>query len=179
MMYVIHCVLACRRPSQLGPRWFIYTNKTTRAGRDRLAWSSRYKNCMHGSTIRLGTIRCWYGTCRRRGEPNHVRVLPLSLWSLSNPLVFRKPLQAYVLELLVAANHQNGKDTHVRGLVVYGPKECVSLLWVLQWLTSYICKTTVHGRRPDSFYKPIVQDARIHPLMIARHNLSIGKYTSH
>ncbi|KAG8970542.1 anaphase promoting complex subunit doc1 [Tulasnella sp. 419] len=34
-----------------------------------------------------------------------------------------KPLHLYVLQMLIAANHQNGKDTHVRGLVALGPKE--------------------------------------------------------
>lgn len=34
-----------------------------------------------------------------------------------------KPLFVYVLQVVIAANHQNGKDTHVRGLVALGPKE--------------------------------------------------------
>ncbi|KAG8999203.1 anaphase promoting complex subunit doc1 [Tulasnella sp. JGI-2019a] len=34
-----------------------------------------------------------------------------------------KPLFMYVLQVVIAANHQNGKDTHVRGLAVLGPKE--------------------------------------------------------
>jgi len=32
-----------------------------------------------------------------------------------------KPIHCYVLQILVLANHVNGKDTHVRGLHVLGP----------------------------------------------------------
>jgi len=31
------------------------------------------------------------------------------------------PVYAYVLQIIVAANHMSGKDTHVRGLRVLGP----------------------------------------------------------
>ncbi|GBE88448.1 anaphase-promoting complex, subunit 10-domain-containing protein [Sparassis latifolia] len=34
-----------------------------------------------------------------------------------------KPVQAYVLQMIVLSNHMNGKDTHVRGLRVLGPIE--------------------------------------------------------
>ncbi|KAF9463846.1 anaphase-promoting complex, subunit 10-domain-containing protein [Collybia nuda] len=33
------------------------------------------------------------------------------------------PVYAYVLQIIVAANHMSGKDTHVRGLRVLGPVE--------------------------------------------------------
>jgi hypothetical protein len=33
------------------------------------------------------------------------------------------PVYAYVLQIIVAANHMSGKDTHVRGLRVLGPLE--------------------------------------------------------
>ncbi|KAF8802420.1 galactose-binding like protein [Phlegmacium glaucopus] len=33
------------------------------------------------------------------------------------------PVYAYVLQIIVAANHMSGKDTHVRGLRVLGPIE--------------------------------------------------------
>ncbi|KJA13440.1 hypothetical protein HYPSUDRAFT_49822 [Hypholoma sublateritium FD-334 SS-4] len=33
------------------------------------------------------------------------------------------PVYAYVLQLIVAANHMSGKDTHVRGLRILGPLE--------------------------------------------------------
>lgn len=36
-----------------------------------------------------------------------------------------KPIYCYVLQIVVLANHVNGKDTHVRGLHVLGPMECV------------------------------------------------------
>ncbi|KAI0782290.1 galactose-binding domain-like protein [Abortiporus biennis] len=32
-----------------------------------------------------------------------------------------KPVHAYVLQVIILANHMNGKDTHVRGLRVLGP----------------------------------------------------------
>ena len=35
----------------------------------------------------------------------------------------RKPIHAYILQVMVVANHMNGKDTHVRGLRVLGPAE--------------------------------------------------------
>ncbi|KAF9020941.1 anaphase-promoting complex, subunit 10 [Hymenopellis radicata] len=34
-----------------------------------------------------------------------------------------KPVNAYVLQIIVMSNHQSGKDTHVRGLRVLGPME--------------------------------------------------------
>ncbi|KIP10971.1 hypothetical protein PHLGIDRAFT_114893 [Phlebiopsis gigantea 11061_1 CR5-6] len=34
-----------------------------------------------------------------------------------------KPVHAYVIQVIIVANHMNGKDTHVRGLLVLGPKE--------------------------------------------------------
>ncbi len=37
----------------------------------------------------------------------------------------RKPIYAYVLQIIVMTNHQSGKDTHVRGLRVLGPIEYV------------------------------------------------------
>jgi|ERR1700676_4771467 anaphase-promoting complex subunit 10 len=36
-----------------------------------------------------------------------------------------KPVYAYILQIIVVANHMSGKDTHVRGLRVLGPVECV------------------------------------------------------
>ncbi|EAU85650.2 anaphase-promoting complex [Coprinopsis cinerea okayama7 len=37
------------------------------------------------------------------------------------------PVYAYVLQIIIAANHMSGKDTHVRGLRVLGPIEYASL----------------------------------------------------
>ncbi|CAL1715727.1 unnamed protein product [Somion occarium] len=34
-----------------------------------------------------------------------------------------KPVHAYVIQVVILANHMNGKDTHVRGLRVLGPIE--------------------------------------------------------
>lgn len=45
----------------------------------------------------------------------------------SNELIPRsKPVHAYVVQVIVVANHMNGKDTHVRGLRVLGPIESVA-----------------------------------------------------
>ncbi|KAJ6618263.1 galactose-binding domain-like protein [Mycena sp. CBHHK59/15] len=38
-----------------------------------------------------------------------------------------KPVYAYVLQIIVVANHMGGKDTHVRGLRVLGPIEEVGM----------------------------------------------------
>jgi anaphase-promoting complex subunit 10 len=38
------------------------------------------------------------------------------------------PVYAYVLQIIVAANHMSGKDTHVRGLRVLGPLEDTTCL---------------------------------------------------
>lgn len=37
------------------------------------------------------------------------------------------PIPAHHLRIIIVANHSNGKDTHVRGLKVFGPPEYVSL----------------------------------------------------
>ncbi|KAI0078293.1 anaphase-promoting complex, subunit 10 [Panus rudis PR-1116 ss-1] len=34
-----------------------------------------------------------------------------------------KPVHAYVIQVVIMANHMNGKDTHVRGLRILGPLE--------------------------------------------------------
>ncbi|KAJ7208171.1 anaphase-promoting complex, subunit 10 [Mycena haematopus] len=38
-----------------------------------------------------------------------------------------KPVYAYVLQIIVVANHMGGKDTHVRGLRVLGPIEEIGI----------------------------------------------------
>ncbi|KAI0249854.1 anaphase-promoting complex subunit 10, partial [Lactifluus subvellereus] len=43
--------------------------------------------------------------------------LPPSLSTLA------KPIHAYILQVIVLANHMNGKDTHVRGMRILGPVE--------------------------------------------------------
>jgi Anaphase-promoting complex, subunit 10 (APC10) len=40
-----------------------------------------------------------------------------------------KPLHAYVLQVVIVSNHMNGKDTHVRGLRIFGPLEWVLICW--------------------------------------------------
>jgi len=36
-----------------------------------------------------------------------------------------RPLNVYAVQIVIAANHMNGKDTHVRGLKVLGAKEAI------------------------------------------------------
>lgn len=49
------------------------------------------------------------------------------LWSCSSDadVLPRKPVYAYLLQIIILANHMSGKDTHVRGLRVLGPLEYV------------------------------------------------------
>jgi len=39
----------------------------------------------------------------------------------------RPPIPCYHLQILIVANHINGKDTHVRGLKVFGPLDSSDL----------------------------------------------------
>ena len=39
--------------------------------------------------------------------------------------LYRNPVYAYVLQIIIAANHMSGKDTHVRGLRILGALEWV------------------------------------------------------
>jgi len=34
-----------------------------------------------------------------------------------------KPLHAFIVQIIILANHMNGKDTHIRGMKVLGPKQ--------------------------------------------------------
>ena len=51
----------------------------------------------------------------------------------------RKPVNAYVLQVIVAANHQSGKDTHIRGLRVLGPLELVYLCFSVSTAVDDVC----------------------------------------
>ena len=33
-------------------------------------------------------------------------------------------LRAYLVQLVVLTNHQNGRDTHVRQVKIFGPRKC-------------------------------------------------------
>ncbi|EIW84182.1 anaphase-promoting complex subunit 10 [Coniophora puteana RWD-64-598 SS2] len=39
------------------------------------------------------------------------------------PGLHPKPINAYILQVIVVANHMSGKDTHIRGLRILGPIE--------------------------------------------------------
>ena len=45
---------------------------------------------------------------------------------LSTDIRSRNPLYCYILQVIIIANHMNGKDTHVRGLRLLGPVEYVT-----------------------------------------------------
>jgi len=34
-----------------------------------------------------------------------------------------KPLQAYIVQIYILANHMNGKDSHIRGMKILGPRQ--------------------------------------------------------
>ena len=38
-------------------------------------------------------------------------------------LLCSEPLNAYFVQLAVISNHQNGRDTHIRQVKVYGPRQ--------------------------------------------------------
>ena len=40
---------------------------------------------------------------------------------------FHGPLRTYFLQVKIISMHQNGKDTHIRQIRVYGQKECMDL----------------------------------------------------
>ncbi len=46
-----------------------------------------------------------------------------------------KHIDVYVIQILIMNNHMNGKDTHVRGVKVLGPLECVSCQFIARSLT--------------------------------------------
>ena len=55
---------------------------------------------------------------------------------------FSNPVYAYVLQIIVAANHMSGKDTHVRGLRVLGPIESVVLFFpISQFAENFVAET--------------------------------------
>ncbi len=37
-----------------------------------------------------------------------------------------KGIRAYLVQVAVLTNHQNGRDTHVRQIKIYGPRKCVA-----------------------------------------------------
>lgn len=55
----------------------------------------------------------------------------------------RRPVNAHILQVIVVANHMNGKDTHVRGLKVFGP-----LGYVRHCHQSTDCHSLHDRRRP-------------------------------
>lgn len=55
-------------------------------------------------------------------------IVPFLLLAASYSLVnlsASKPVNAYILQIIILTNHMNGKDTHVRGMRIFGPVEYV------------------------------------------------------
>lgn len=52
-----------------------------------------------------------------------------------------EPLKAYLLQLAVLSNHQNGRDTHIRQVKVYGPRQdmCKVLGYPITFTTLEAC----------------------------------------
>lgn len=50
-------------------------------------------------------------------------VIPLRPVDSDTPEIAGPPIPAHHLRIVIVANHLNGKDTHVRGLKVFGPPE--------------------------------------------------------
>lgn len=51
------------------------------------------------------------------------RVLYLVLESVTKPFPHSKPITGFVLQLAILTNHLNGKDSHIRGIAVFAPRE--------------------------------------------------------
>lgn len=60
-------------------------------------------------------------------EPNGWIQIPLSRAPLSAPrtadVARRVPLRAFLLQICILGNHQNGRDSHVRQVKIYGPRK--------------------------------------------------------
>jgi hypothetical protein len=70
--------------------------------------------------------------------PQEVRGLPPMILQLANHMYLKltlaatvqgfvfcrsEPLKAYFVQLAVISNHQNGRDTHIRQVKVFGPRQ--------------------------------------------------------
>ena len=56
------------------------------------------------------------------------------------------PLRCHMLQLAVIANHQNGRDTHLRQVKIYGPRQdaAVAMGFPLQFTSEeFACRATV------------------------------------
>lgn len=62
-----------------------------------------------------------------------------------------QPVHAYIIQLIILANHMNGKDTHVRGLRVLGPVECVLTVTVALNTSDGPCLTETYLKEMTHF----------------------------
>lgn len=64
-----------------------------------------------------------------KGCKYHSRSHPLRSTVLTNGVRYRfsKPVNVYILQVIIITNHMNGKDTHLRGMRILGPVELVPL----------------------------------------------------
>lgn len=53
-------------------------------------------------------------------EPNGWQSIPLTYGDGNSPDA--EPMKAFCVQVAVLSNHQNGRDTHIRGMEVYGPR---------------------------------------------------------
>lgn len=63
-------------------------------------------------------------------EPAGWIIIPLRdlSWSSSSSLPQAHPIKTWMLQLAVLANHQNGRDTHIRQIKIHSPIETTSVL---------------------------------------------------
>jgi anaphase-promoting complex subunit 10 len=73
------------------------------------------------------------------GDGLYVFMLFVRGCQLCNRNHFRAPVYAYVLQILIIANHMSGKDTHVRGLRILGPIEWAALSLSSNLGVDYCC----------------------------------------
>ena len=53
-----------------------------------------------------------------------------------------------MIQIVVLANHANGKDTHIRNIKIYAPKECVSAFLILVMMISSMMQGQTTKKRP-------------------------------
>lgn len=68
------------------------------------------------------------------------------------PCRFSKPVNVYILQVIIITNHMNGKDTHLRGMRILGPVELVRLS-SYRWDVSF-SSLILHFREPTPWDDP-------------------------
>ncbi|KAF0701692.1 Aste57867_7888 [Aphanomyces stellatus] len=60
-------------------------------------------------------------------EPNGWVTIPLTQTVVSGAAAFEKPLRTFFLQISVTGMHQNGRDTHIRQVKVFAPRQTALL----------------------------------------------------